>query len=82
MAEKYEPFGEQWEKEMMQFTKKELVKLLKDAYSSRRGELQERDFTLWLRGLRGKLCLAGNTMFADCEHYNNLIANQSFNPDA
>ena len=34
MTEEYTPFGEEWEKEMMQFTKKELVKMLRTAFEN------------------------------------------------
>lgn len=32
MSEEYQPFGEEWEKEMMQLTKKELVEMLKNLF--------------------------------------------------
>ena len=35
-TEKYESFGPEWVKEMMRFTKKELVELLKQAYRERK----------------------------------------------
>lgn len=74
----YSPFGLEWEKEMMQLTKPELIKLLRNAW--RPGSLQEADFDLWLRGLRGKICLAGCLNFTDCEHYEKLIANKRLKP--
>jgi hypothetical protein len=35
-AERYEPLGKQWEKEMMRFTKSELIQMLKEKYKEKK----------------------------------------------